>query len=79
MMDFLQWAGMVGVVLAYLFYVKDPFLAALITITGCCAIFAWAMLLTPVAWGVVALELSVIAISLRNVWILTNKPKKFRR
>ena len=70
-MNTLQWAGMAGVVLAYYFYMQKPFLAVLITIAGCCAIFAWAMLLTPVAWGVVALELAVIAISLRNIWIMT--------
>jgi hypothetical protein len=70
MMDVLQWAGMVCIVLAYLFYVKDPWSAALITILGCVAVLAWAMLLTPVAWGIVALEGTVIGISLRNLWII---------
>ena len=70
MMTVLQWAGMVGVVVAYLFYVSRPTLAACITICGCIAILSWALLLTPVAWGVAALEFTVILISLRNLWKL---------
>lgn len=69
MMNILQWGGMVGVVVAYWFYVRKPTLAACITIVGCVSIMSWALLLEPVAWGVVALEVSVIAISLRNLRI----------
>lgn len=69
MANALQWGGMIGVVLAYAFYVRKPFVAACITIAGCLSILAWALTLTPVAWGVVALEVAVIAISIRNLWL----------
>lgn len=68
MMTALQWIGMLGVVVAYWFYVDKPFLAACITVAGCMAILLWALLLDPQAWGVVALEVSVIFISFRNLW-----------
>ncbi len=71
MMDILQWAGMICIAAAYLFYVRDSFAATLLTILGCCAVFAWAMLLAPIAWGVAALELVIIAICLHNIWLLT--------
>jgi hypothetical protein len=70
MMTALQWFGMVAVVVAYMFYVTIPRAAACITIAGCLSILAWALFLTPVAWGVAALEFAVILISLRNLWIL---------
>jgi hypothetical protein len=70
MMTALQWVGMMGVVVAYLFYVTLPRLAACITIAGCVAILTWSLLLTPVAWGVTALEGTVILISLFNLWKL---------
>lgn len=70
MMLVLQWGGMVGVVCAYLFYVTKPALAACITIAGCISILIWALMLEPVAWGVAALEFTVILISIRNLWSL---------
>lgn len=66
MMTVLQWLGTVSVVWAYWFYLTRPLLAICLTISGCIVLTAWALLLEPPAWGIVALEAAVTIISIRN-------------
>lgn len=67
MFDLLQWGGFAGILLGYWFLHK-PQLSATITIAGCASMLVWALMLTPPAWGVVALELACIIIGIRN-WL----------
>jgi hypothetical protein len=70
MMNFLQWAGAVGVIVSYFFMITNPRLSVYVSIVACTFAGLWAYLLTPTAWGVLTIEVFVIVMGLRNLWKL---------
>lgn len=67
MMDFLQWAATACVIVSYYFMVTRPSWCVYISLIGCSLMGLWAMLLSPAAYGVLTLELFVIAMGIRNL------------
>lgn len=66
MMNFLQWSAAVGVIVSYYYMITNPRLSIIISIIGCSLAAAWALLLSPVAYGVLTIEVFVILMGIRN-------------
>lgn len=62
----LQWAGFACLVMGTAYLASRRRLGALLTIGGCISLGAWALLLTPTAWGAFAVQFTVGLFSVRN-------------
>lgn len=62
----LQWAGFACLVVGTACLANRRRLGALLTICGCFYLGAWALLLTPTAWGAFAVQFTVGLFSVRN-------------
>lgn len=65
-LDALQWIGFALILLGYWRMPKSIRQGAWITIIGCVPLVAWAYIVG--AWGVLALQIAVILMSVRNLW-----------
>lgn len=54
--DAFQWIGFALILLGYWFYGKNVRRGAVISCFGCASCLIWALLIEPIAWGIVCLE-----------------------
>lgn len=75
MLTLLQWIGFLALIVGY-WYLKTPRVSACCTMIGCISILTWATLISPIAWGIVALEVTVGLIALKNFTETLPPPKR---
>ena len=66
----LQWIGSIAVIVGYYLILKRPLLSSCLTCLGCIVTGLWAALIEPMGLGVIALEVFIGSIAIRNIWRL---------
>jgi hypothetical protein len=77
--DWLQWLGFLCCLAGYWFFGTRFRLACALSMLGCAACFLWALLIEPIAWGIVALESTVFLINIKNIWTSWRRDRKNSR